>query len=137
MPVLFYENEEQYSLHEALANFPSCHSELSEESVPPHVGERIATTSVRTGLAMTGSENGTAPHPSPMCALVTPSPQGEGFRAPTVSLMTGAEGGFSEEEIAQARAAGLQICTLGPRILRCETAPLVGLTAVMYALGEI
>ena len=45
--------------------------------------------------------------------------------------------GFSEEEIAQARAAGWKICTLGPRILRCETAPLVGLTAVMYALGEL
>ena len=39
--------------------------------------------------------------------------------------------------IAQARDAGLKICTLGPRILRCETAPLAGLTAVMYALGEL
>ena len=54
-----------------------------------------------------------------------------------VSLVTGSEGGFSEEEVAQARAAGMKVCTLGPRILRCETAPLVGLTAVMYALGEI
>lgn len=54
-----------------------------------------------------------------------------------VSLMTGAEGGFSEEEIARAGAAGMKICTLGPRILRCETAPLAGLTAVMYALGEM
>ena len=123
IPVLFYENEEQYSLHEALAAFPSCHSERSEESVPPHVGERIATTGVRTGLAMTGSEAGAA--------------GGRALRAPTVALMTGAEGGFSEEEIAQARAAGMRICTLGPRILRCETAPLAGLTAVMYALGEM
>ena len=54
-----------------------------------------------------------------------------------VSLMTGSEGGFSGEEIEQAKAAGLKICTLGPRILRCETAPLAGLTAVMYALGEL
>ena len=61
----------------------------------------------------------------------------EGVCASTVSLMTGAEGGFSEEEIARAEAAGLRICTLGPRILRCETAPLAGLTAVMYALGEL
>lgn len=45
----------------------------------------------------------------------------------TVSLMTGPEGGFEEEEIRQAEAAGLQICTLGRRILRCETAPLCAL----------
>ncbi len=54
-----------------------------------------------------------------------------------ISLMTGAEGGFSQEEIAKAEAAGMDICTLGPRILRCETAPLAALTAVMYALGEM
>lgn len=55
----------------------------------------------------------------------------------TVSLMTGAEGGFAEDEIAQAEAAGLQICTLGARILRCETAPLAALSALMYAAGEL
>lgn len=54
----------------------------------------------------------------------------------TVSLMTGPEGGFEEEEIRQAEAAGLQICTLGRRILRCETAPLCALSAVMYESGE-
>lgn len=54
----------------------------------------------------------------------------------TASVMTGAEGGFSEEEAAQAEAAGLKICTLGRRILRCETAPLAALAALMYAVGE-
>ena len=54
----------------------------------------------------------------------------------TASLMTGAEGGFAEDEIAQAEAAGMQVCTLGTRILRCETAPLAALAAVMYAAGE-
>lgn len=58
-------------------------------------------------------------------------------QALTVSLMTGAEGGFSEDEIAQAQTAGMKICTLGPRILRCETAPLAALTAIMFALGEM
>jgi len=28
------------------------------------------------------------------------------------------------------------VCTLGKRILRCETAPLCALSAVMYAAGE-
>ncbi len=54
----------------------------------------------------------------------------------TVSLLSGPEGGFEESEIEQARKAGLRVCTLGRRILRCETAPLCGLSAVMYDAGE-
>ena len=54
----------------------------------------------------------------------------------TVSLLTGPEGGLEEKEVAQAQNAGLQVCTLGRRILRCETAPLCALSAVMYASGE-
>ncbi len=54
----------------------------------------------------------------------------------TVSLLTGPEGGLEEKEVEAARIAGLQICTLGSRILRCETAPLCALSAVMYATGE-
>ncbi len=54
----------------------------------------------------------------------------------TVSLLTGPEGGLEEREVAMAREMGLQVCTLGKRILRCETAPLCALSAVMYASGE-
>jgi len=54
----------------------------------------------------------------------------------TVSLLTGPEGGLEEKEVSRAQAAGLQVCTLGRRILRCETAPLCALSAVMYASGE-
>ena len=54
----------------------------------------------------------------------------------TVSLLTGPEGGLEEAEVTQAREVGLQVCTLGKRILRCETAPLCALSAVMYDAGE-
>ena len=54
----------------------------------------------------------------------------------TVSLLTGPEGGLELSEVEQAKEAGLQVCTLGKRILRCETAPLCGLSAVMYDAGE-
>jgi len=54
----------------------------------------------------------------------------------TVSLLTGPEGGLEEKEVEKAREAGLQVCTLGKRILRCETAPLCALSAVMYDAGE-
>jgi 16S rRNA (uracil1498-N3)-methyltransferase len=54
----------------------------------------------------------------------------------TVSLLTGPEGGLEEKEVAEAREAGFDICTLGRRILRCETAPLCALSVLMYATGE-
>ena len=54
----------------------------------------------------------------------------------TVSLLTGPEGGLEFSEVEQAQNAGLQVCTLGKRILRCETAPLCALSAVMYDAGE-
>ena len=54
----------------------------------------------------------------------------------TVSLLTGPEGGLEEAEVKQAIDAGLSVCTLGRRILRCETAPLCALSAVMYDAGE-
>jgi 16S rRNA (uracil1498-N3)-methyltransferase len=42
-------------------------------------------------------------------------------------LLSGPEGGLTAAEEALARAAGLQPLTLGPRVLRAETAPLVPL----------
>ena len=54
----------------------------------------------------------------------------------TASLLSGPEGGLEDTEVEMAKEAGLRICTLGRRILRCETAPLCGLSAVMYASGE-
>lgn len=54
----------------------------------------------------------------------------------SVSLLTGPEGGLEMAEVEQAVQAGLTVCTLGSRILRCETAPLCALSAVMYASGE-
>ena len=55
----------------------------------------------------------------------------------TVSVVTGPEGGFDPEEAAFAAESGMKCVTMGPRILRCETAPLCALTAVMYATGNL
>ena len=52
--------------------------------------------------------------------------------ARTVSVVVGAEGGFSSEEFSMAKEAGLLPANLGPRILRCETAPLYVLSAISY-----
>ncbi|MDO4270850.1 MAG: 16S rRNA (uracil(1498)-N(3))-methyltransferase [Eubacteriales bacterium] len=55
----------------------------------------------------------------------------------TVSLMIGPEGGFAPEEAAAAKEAGLTSVSLGTRILRCETAPIAALAAVLYAGGNM
>ena len=54
----------------------------------------------------------------------------------SISLLSGPEGGFEEREVQQAMDAGLKVCTLGARILRCEPAPLCALSAVMFHSGE-
>ena len=55
----------------------------------------------------------------------------------TLALITGPEGGFAPFEADLARITGLRICSMGERILRCETAPVVALTAAMYATGNL
>ena len=54
----------------------------------------------------------------------------------SAALLTGPEGGLEEKEVEKAMESGWKVCTLGKRILRCETAPLCALSAVMYAAGE-
>lgn len=56
--------------------------------------------------------------------------------AASISLIIGSEGGFSPEEAARAKAAGLSWAGLGPRILRCETAPVCAISAILFGLGE-
>ena len=50
----------------------------------------------------------------------------------TLSVIVGSEGGFSPEEVDEARAAGVVSVSLGRRILRCETAPSFVLSAISY-----
>jgi 16S rRNA (uracil1498-N3)-methyltransferase len=58
-------------------------------------------------------------------------------RPDTVSLFIGPEGGFEDAEVELAREAGAEIVSLGPRILRSETAGIVAAALVLNALGEM
>lgn len=53
-------------------------------------------------------------------------------RAASVSAIVGSEGGFSEREAEAICKAGAVAVGLGPRILRCETAPEYVLSALSY-----
>ncbi|MCI6486755.1 MAG: RsmE family RNA methyltransferase [Candidatus Limivicinus sp.] len=55
----------------------------------------------------------------------------------TAAIVTGPEGGFAPFEADLARIVGLHICSMGERILRCETAPVVAVSALMYATGNL
>ena len=55
----------------------------------------------------------------------------------TAAIVTGPEGGFAPFEAELAKIVGLHLCSMGERILRCETAPVVALTAAMYATGNL
>ena len=48
-----------------------------------------------------------------------------------ISFVSGPEGGLSPSEEEAVLAAGLVAVTLGPRVLRAETAALVALTALL------
>lgn len=54
-----------------------------------------------------------------------------------VSLLVGPEGGLSTQEVTQAIQQGFLGITLGPRILRTETAALVGVTILQYLWGDM
>lgn len=52
-----------------------------------------------------------------------------------VRLLVGPEGGFTDAEVAAATAAGFLPASLGPRILRAETAVVAALAVLQYALA--
>lgn len=56
-------------------------------------------------------------------------------RADALALLTGPEGGFSDEELSAARDAGFTPFALGERVLRAETAPVALLAALWAWLG--
>ncbi|MFH2066814.1 MAG: 16S rRNA (uracil(1498)-N(3))-methyltransferase [Pseudomonadota bacterium] len=54
-----------------------------------------------------------------------------------IILVLGPEGGFSNNEIEQARQADFLLASLGPRILKTETAPIAACTIIQYLFGDM
>lgn len=92
--------------------------------------------------------------PAPVATAIAGAP--EGFRAvllyegggepladvvePTAGghlLLVGPEGGFTPGEVEAAVAAGARLATLGPRILRFETAAIAAVALVQHLLGDL
>lgn len=54
-----------------------------------------------------------------------------------IELIIGPEGGFTEDEIALCERTNITTATLGPRILRAETACVSALTLIQYHYGDL
>lgn len=54
-----------------------------------------------------------------------------------LSIIVGPEGGFAPEEVAALQEIGVVSATLGKRILRCETAPIAALSAILCLSGNM
>ena len=54
-----------------------------------------------------------------------------------ISIASGPEGGFSEREMTLAKNTGFDAISLGPRILRTETAPLAALSIIQSKWGDL
>lgn len=54
-----------------------------------------------------------------------------------ISIIVGPEGGFAQEEMDELTGIGVVSATLGKRILRCETAPVAALAAIMCLSGNM
>jgi 16S rRNA (uracil1498-N3)-methyltransferase len=74
---------------------------------------------------------------SPGPGIGSSEAKGAGRSPFAINLFIGPEGGFTEDEIGIARRYGLLPITLGPRILRAETAGLVAAAAILYELGDL
>lgn len=63
-------------------------------------------------------------------------PAAPAFRGGPAVILVGPEGGFTEEERTFVRGAGAVPISLGPRVLRAETAALAALSAYMAVAGD-
>jgi 16S rRNA (uracil1498-N3)-methyltransferase len=64
-------------------------------------------------------------------------PAAKAFKPGAATILTGPEGGFTEDERSALRAASNSVAvSLGPRILRAETAALAALSAYMALAGD-
>lgn len=61
----------------------------------------------------------------------------QGLQTPRLTLLSGPEGGFTEAESRAAKQTGIQPVSLGPRVLRTETAPLAALALAQAILGDL
>lgn len=98
-------------------------SKQSGRAVVPEVNLPVAVSSVFSEDCLLFSERG--------------GQELKQIQTDRITAIIGSEGGWSDEEIDQARAAGAQIVTLGGRILRAETAAITAAALLQHRFGDL
>jgi 16S rRNA (uracil1498-N3)-methyltransferase len=70
-------------------------------------------------------------------SIPVPADRKTGSSCSHIIVLLGPEGGLTDSEIRMARAAGFKAVTLGPRILRAETATIAACSLIQYLLGDL
>lgn len=118
----------------ALTRWRRIATEAAEQSgrgiVPALLAPASLLTVAARGPVMIAHEGATARHTAPtLTAILAPD-------AIAVSLFIGPEGGFGEDEVAAVVAHyGAMVVSLGPRVLRAETAAIIAVTLALVATG--
>jgi 16S rRNA (uracil1498-N3)-methyltransferase len=100
-------------------------------------GESANIYSLRDVLRGEGREQGVGSGAEPPPSNLGSNDSSRHYEENRVSIFIGPEGGFTPDEVSLAQSHGLIPVTLGPRILRAETAGLVVATALLYEWGEL
>ncbi len=107
---------------------------ITDVTAPLGFTEALGQPAERRLLAWESLENsGTLPDPGQAVHDLLARPA---RTAPVVALFFGPEGGFEDSEIEAAVAAGCKLVTLGPRLLRAETAAVAALAMLVAATGR-
>jgi 16S rRNA (uracil1498-N3)-methyltransferase len=101
---------------------------------PRTLAEALASAPADAIILIPWEEEAAAPLTA---TLAREAARREGAAHSAVWLCIGPEGGFSAREVTLARAAGALAVTLGPRILRAETAAIVAAALALDALGAL
>jgi len=86
-------------------------------------------------LSSPGGDAGAARWLLSPCAAAVPTLQDARAAPSALLVLSGPEGGFTADEEASAQAAGFRACSLGARVLRADTAPLVVLAGCAWLEG--
>ena len=109
----------------AISACEQCGRNIVPEVLPPARFAALLTAGHKTDSAL-------LLHPAAERSLAQSLDNGR-----SVLLCTGPEGGFSPAEVDAAQAAGFITVTLGPRVLRTETAPLAALSVIQTLAGDL
>jgi 16S rRNA (uracil1498-N3)-methyltransferase len=115
----------------AAAAVEQCHRSRLPEITGPHEWEELAALTAGMERRRVLDTEGD-PHPlTPSPTRTPPARERGNDSSASAALLIGPEGGWSARERRELRAAGWQAVGLGARVLRAETAAVVGAAAVL------